>query len=161
MKRRRKGAASSSRGDAEGSSPSEKHSATRGKEARSVGEVVREWKNSAVAEFIAFLQSVQSACQYVWADSLRNPRNAFVGVPTLVLVLSFVCLLDNGIEHSPIIFVKLAENQVGEYDLVRVGPGVRKEQKHDDDCKRGGAMGGLEDEGKTMMRTILNSCLEC
>ena len=56
--------------------------------------------------------------QYIWADAKKNKKNVFIGVFTIVLVLSCVCLLQNAIAKSPIIFLKIAENQSGEFDLL-------------------------------------------
>ena len=55
---------------------------------------------------------------YVWSDTKRNRKNVFIGVFTLVLVLSSVCLLQNAIQKSPVIFQKVAENESGEFDLL-------------------------------------------
>jgi len=41
-----------------------------------------------------------------------------IGIFTVVLVVCFVALLQNTIARSPVVFMKLAENNVGEYDLV-------------------------------------------
>jgi hypothetical protein len=70
------------------------------------------------SDTLVFLGGFVSGARYVIADSKRNKKNTLVGISTIFLVLSFVCLLQNGILHSPVIFLKLGENQVGEYDLV-------------------------------------------
>ena len=56
--------------------------------------------------------------QYVWSDARRSRKNVAIGVFTVVLVLSCVCLLQSAIARSPIIFIKVAENEVGEFDLL-------------------------------------------
>ena len=55
---------------------------------------------------------------YVWADAKRSRKNVAIGVFTVLLVVSCVCLLQSAIAKSPIIFIKVAENQVGEFDVL-------------------------------------------
>eukprot|EP01087_Luapelamoeba_hula_P011389 TRINITY_DN3089_c0_g1_i1.p1 TRINITY_DN3089_c0_g1~~TRINITY_DN3089_c0_g1_i1.p1 ORF type:complete len:1336 (+),score=202.48 TRINITY_DN3089_c0_g1_i1:44-4051(+) len=56
--------------------------------------------------------------RYVTADSKRNKRNFFVAVVTIVIVVTFVVSLSTSITKSSLVFIKLAENTVGEYDVV-------------------------------------------
>ena len=65
-----------------------------------------------------FMASLVASVKYVWADLRRNKRTMLVAVITVALVVGFVLLLQNSISRAPIIFLKLAENQVGESDLV-------------------------------------------
>eukprot|EP01104_Vermistella_antarctica_P011774 TRINITY_DN3326_c1_g2_i1.p1 TRINITY_DN3326_c1_g2~~TRINITY_DN3326_c1_g2_i1.p1 ORF type:complete len:1301 (+),score=387.68 TRINITY_DN3326_c1_g2_i1:217-4119(+) len=60
--------------------------------------------------------------KYVLNDLRRNKRNFLVGVSTILIVVCFVSLLNNAIQHSPVVFLKLAENQVGEFDLLMLPP---------------------------------------
>lgn len=74
--------------------------------------------------------------RYILRDAMRHPRNFVVAVTTVVVVVAFLScvshnsacagchphlrsLLLSAIQQSAIVFVKLSENQVGEYDLVR------------------------------------------
>ena len=72
--------------------------------------------------------------RYIFRDAKRHPRNFVVAVTTVVVVVAFLScvsskitirahcccsLLLSAIQQSAIVFVKLSENQVGEYDLVR------------------------------------------
>ena len=56
--------------------------------------------------------------KYVISDIKRNKKNTLIGIFTIFLVLTFVCLLFHGIQRTPIIFLKVAENEVGEFDLL-------------------------------------------
>lgn len=69
---------------------------------------------SLLSLWTGFLLSIK----YVWTDVKRSKKNALIGVFTIVLVLTCVCLLQNAIEKSPMIFMKIAENEVGEFDLI-------------------------------------------
>lgn len=76
-----------------------------------------------------------TAVKCVWADTKKNTKSFVIGCVTVAIVvfslrcassvLSTWCwpnsdhsLLQNSIEHAPIIFLKLGEDNVGEYDLV-------------------------------------------
>ena len=61
---------------------------------------------------------LQLGTKYVWEDAKRSKKNTFIGIFTILLVLSFIGLLNNMIHQSPIIFLKIAENEVGEFDLI-------------------------------------------
>ena len=56
--------------------------------------------------------------QYVIAEAKRTPRSFFIGLFTVFLVVFFCTFLANVVGQSPIIFFKVAENTVGENDLV-------------------------------------------
>lgn len=57
------------------------------------------------------------AAKYVWGDTKRHKTAYAIGFFTVFLVVFFTITLQNAISRSPIIFLKLAENQVGEYDV--------------------------------------------
>jgi len=67
------------------------------------------------------LASLVVAVKYVFSDSKKNRRAWFIGFFTVFLVVTFTTILQNAIAKSPIIFMKLAEDQVGEYDLLLTG----------------------------------------
>lgn len=56
--------------------------------------------------------------RYVRADARRDPRALLVAIATVALTVAFVCVLRNAVAQSPLVFLKLAENQLGEMDLV-------------------------------------------
>lgn len=58
------------------------------------------------------------AVKYVITDTKRHKRAWWIGFFTVFLVVAFVSLLQNAIDRSPLIFLKLGEDQVGEYDLL-------------------------------------------
>lgn len=72
--------------------------------------------------WIAFLFGLWSGfllgVKYVWTDARRSKKNTMIGIFTIVLVLACVCVLQNAIAKSPMIFMKIAENEVGEFDLI-------------------------------------------
>ncbi|CEM34393.1 unnamed protein product [Vitrella brassicaformis CCMP3155] len=55
---------------------------------------------------------------YALSQLGRNLRPCRIGVATVFLVVFFTALLQNAIQLSPIIFLKLAENDLGETDLL-------------------------------------------
>jgi hypothetical protein len=60
---------------------------------------------------------VRTAGKYVVSEASRN-RSAFViGAFTVFLVVMFITVLQAAIARSPIVFMKLAESEVGEFDL--------------------------------------------
>lgn len=66
------------------------------------------------------------ATAYVVADVRRHKSSFLVGVFVVFLVVFFCALLLNSTSKSPVIFFKLAENSVGELDVV-YSPGVQIE----------------------------------
>ena len=76
------------------------------------------WGAAALLAFQSAVASAQLAAEYV-ASSLRRDRRAWaMGVTTVALVVAFSALLQSGIETSPVIFLKLAEEQAGEADVL-------------------------------------------
>ncbi len=73
-------------------------------------------------------QNFQLAVRYVISDTGKHKKAFLIGFFTVFLVVFFIryyfshphdpSLLQNAITKAPIIFVKLSEDQVGEYDLV-------------------------------------------
>lgn len=58
------------------------------------------------------------AARYVAKNTVRDKRGFAIGLATVLVLVTFVCLLENSIKKSPVIFMRLSENSVGEYDLV-------------------------------------------
>ena len=58
------------------------------------------------------------AARYVAKNTARDRRGFAIGLATVLVLVTFVCLLENSIKKSPVIFMRLSENSVGEYDLV-------------------------------------------
>jgi len=68
--------------------------------------------------FRTVISAVGVSIRYVWKNTQRSTRGAFIGICTVFLVVLFLSFLQNMIQSSPKIFVKLAEGQTGETDLV-------------------------------------------
>lgn len=61
---------------------------------------------------VSFLSMVLFAVKYIHNSSLTNRRGTVIGITAVFLVVVFVSLLANLVQHSPLIFLKLAETQV-------------------------------------------------
>ncbi|KNE69101.1 hypothetical protein AMAG_13965 [Allomyces macrogynus ATCC 38327] len=55
---------------------------------------------------------------YVEAENKRNYRSFLIGLVTVFLVVVFLTLVRNALVRSSIVFVKLSEDTVGQYDLL-------------------------------------------
>ncbi|ORZ31776.1 FtsX-like permease family-domain-containing protein [Catenaria anguillulae PL171] len=62
--------------------------------------------------------SLQLIVRYVAANMDRNYRSFVIGLSTVLLVVSFLALVQNALVRSGIVFVKLSEDTVGQYDLL-------------------------------------------
>jgi hypothetical protein len=62
--------------------------------------------------------SFKLASSYVVASIQRDRRAFCIGVATIAIVVTFAALLQSAVEISPVIFMKLAEDQAGEADVV-------------------------------------------
>ena len=67
---------------------------------------------------LKFLPSLALAVQYVHVNALRDTRRSAIGVTTVFIVVTFVAVLYNAVLSSPLIFLRLAESQVGEIDML-------------------------------------------
>ena len=77
-----------------------------------------------LASLLSSLYSAQlMSLTYLHAETKRNYRGFIVGLFTVLLVVAVIALIQNNTLKSPIIFFKVAENSVGETDLV-LTPGV-------------------------------------
>ena len=54
---------------------------------------------------------------FVVTDIIKRPRSYKIGVFSIFLVISFLVFLQSVLELTPIIFIKIAEDQNGQYDL--------------------------------------------
>ncbi|KAK5577019.1 hypothetical protein RB653_001956 [Dictyostelium firmibasis] len=61
------------------------------------------------------------AVKYVHNNSKKNRKSLLLGLFTVFLVVLFISFLQNLIQSSPIVFLKLSEDQAGELDLVLIG----------------------------------------
>jgi ABC-type antimicrobial peptide transport system permease subunit len=60
---------------------------------------------------------LRTATKYVVSEASRNRAAFCIGSFTVFLVVMFITLLQAAIARSPIVFMKLAETEVGEYDV--------------------------------------------
>eukprot|EP00026_Physarum_polycephalum_P001035 Phypoly_transcript_01036.p1 GENE.Phypoly_transcript_01036~~Phypoly_transcript_01036.p1 ORF type:complete len:1168 (+),score=174.37 Phypoly_transcript_01036:78-3581(+) len=63
-----------------------------------------------------------TAIRYVITDAKRHKKGFIIGIATVFIVVMFVSLLQNVIQKSPIVFLKLSEDEVGEFDMVMTSP---------------------------------------
>lgn len=65
-----------------------------------------------------WLGNAQLAVQYVAANSRRAPRSLLVGIATVALVVGFAAMLQSIVQRSPLVFMRLQEDQSGDADMV-------------------------------------------
>jgi hypothetical protein len=68
---------------------------------------------------VGFMGSLNLAARYVFAGFSREKSGLCVGIGTIVLVVGFLTVLQATVSQSSLIFLKLAEDSVGENDIVR------------------------------------------
>jgi hypothetical protein len=66
----------------------------------------------------ALLPALLLAAQYVHVSAMRDRRRTAIGFTTVFIVVTFVAVLYNAVLRSPLIFLSLAETQVGEMDMI-------------------------------------------
>ncbi|ETO26821.1 hypothetical protein RFI_10312 [Reticulomyxa filosa] len=64
-------------------------------------------------------RNLEMAFHYVWSEIRRNNFSFFIGLFTVFTTVSVVGFLPAVYEKSPWVFLKLAEVQVGEADMVK------------------------------------------
>ena len=62
--------------------------------------------------------SLWLVAQHVHINSMKNRKGTAIGITTVFIVVFFIGLLQNILLRSPLIFLRLAETQAGEVDLV-------------------------------------------
>jgi len=67
-----------------------------------------------------WLGNAELAVQYVAANTRRAPRGLLVGISTVALVVGFAALLQSVVQRSPLVFMRLQEDQTGDADMVLV-----------------------------------------
>ena len=77
------------------------------------------YSNTVKPALLQFLGSMNLAIRYVIASFSRAKGGLLIGIGTTALVVGFLALLQATVSLSPLIFLKLAEDSVGENDLVR------------------------------------------
>ena len=64
------------------------------------------------------MENIKVVTNYLKSDLVKKQRSFRLGLITIFLVVLFISILMNFIIISPIIFLKLSENQIGEGDLI-------------------------------------------
>ena len=67
---------------------------------------------------LKFLPAVLLAAQYVHVNAVREKRRTAIGITTVLIVVMFIGVLYNVMLRSPLIFLRIAETQVGEIDML-------------------------------------------
>jgi len=78
----------------------------------------KEDENKKATKTHSFIGSLKIILTYLLADLKKKQRSFKIGLITVLLVTSCITILTSGIYISPLIFMKLAENDVGEIDTV-------------------------------------------
>ncbi|KAI9220627.1 hypothetical protein BC828DRAFT_383053 [Blastocladiella britannica] len=79
-------------------------------------ERTRGWKKKTT--LLGWFGAAKLSIEYVRASSSRSPRSFLIGLSTVFLVVTFLTLVQNALVRSSIVFVKLSEDTVGQYDLL-------------------------------------------
>ena len=66
----------------------------------------------------SFKDSMKIILYYLFADLKKKQRSFRIGLITVMLVTACITIFTSGLVISPLIFMKLAENDVGEADVV-------------------------------------------
>lgn len=74
---------------------------------------------------LSFLPSLLLTAKYVHVNAVRDKRRTLIGVATVFIVVTFTAVLYNAVLRSPLIFLRVAESQVGEMDML-ITPQVMK-----------------------------------
>mmetsp|Transcript_35163 Transcript_35163/g.91222 ORF Transcript_35163/g.91222 Transcript_35163/m.91222 type:complete len:468 (-) Transcript_35163:1834-3237(-) len=63
-------------------------------------------------------ETIVMVFKYVLADFRRHKRSFLIGIFTVMIVVFFTTLLQNSILNVPLIFMRLAEEEIGETDIL-------------------------------------------
>ena len=80
--------------------------------------VVESKEKDSNAQQTKLFRALLLAAQYVHISAMRDRRRTVIGVSTVFIVVTFVAVLYNAVLRSPLIFLSLAESQVGEMDMI-------------------------------------------
>jgi hypothetical protein len=71
---------------------------------------------------------LKTLVNYISSSSSRNKRSTFIGFLTVFTVVLFLSYLQNALSFAPLIFVKFAEENAGQFDLLMY-PAVRNDSR--------------------------------
>lgn len=64
--------------------------------------------------------SIKIIFRYLMAEFKKKPKLFMIGFGTILIVVTFLTAIKSGIESVPLAFLKIAEEQAGETDLIIV-----------------------------------------
>jgi len=73
------------------------------------------------------LSNFKIVYQYIKSDFIKKKKSYIIGVISVFLIVLFICVLMNAIEMSPVIFLRLCEDQSGETDIILLPAPVQDE----------------------------------
>jgi len=82
---------------------------------------------------------------YIFTDIEKRPRTFKIGVFSVFLVVTFLVVLQSALHMTPIIFLRLAENQSGQYDFTLAPVAAANDTRLDS---------SNEDSGQTFFRGL-------
>ena len=65
-------------------------------------------------------RSLSLVIRYVYASNRKEKRSFAIGYATVFLVVAFLTLVQNALSNAPLVFLKIAEEQLGQLDMVRI-----------------------------------------
>ena len=69
---------------------------------------------------------------YILSDMVKKPKSYIIGILTVSITVAFFIIIYNILDVSPVIFLKLSQNQVGESDfIIHARPSVNMTQSGD------------------------------
>jgi hypothetical protein len=77
-------------------------------------------------KFHNFLSNSKVIFNYLKSDLIKKQRSFKIGLITIFLVVFFIALLMNVISVSPIVFLRICEEEAGEADIMMI-PSLNKE----------------------------------
>lgn len=67
---------------------------------------------------LSYFSNLQVILSYLKSDLIKKQKSFKIGLFTIFLVVFFVSLLLNAIGMSPLVFLRLSEDQAGEADII-------------------------------------------
>lgn len=71
--------------------------------------------------------------QYLKSDFNKKKRSFTIGIISVLLVVFFICVLMNAIEMSPVIFLRLCEDQSGETDVILLPAAIQNDASKEEE----------------------------
>ena len=62
--------------------------------------------------------NTQVLFNYIFSDMFKKPKSYIIGIFTVSITVAFFAIIYNILDVSPVIFLKLAQDQVGESDFI-------------------------------------------